>query len=592
MMSRSLAAVRLAVALLLSGLLLLAACSGGGPRQREGDAGTARVLYDSFEQEYLLHRDAQALTLGGRLLDEYPDYPLADAVAAKMVTAAVRLPDLDRAQELAMAFPERFPGSIHRDAAMKTAARGLADAGRPADGLRVLARLAAVQQGAARRSTEELALALAEPLDAALLNELVAEPGMRSLAPALRGLAAIEEEEAPAVVAGRIGVLTPLTGRYARFGNAFQAGVRQGLRSEDPQGSGPWEIVLEDTEGDPVPAALAARRLCRDEGCQLLIGALLSATTATAALVAQEHGVPLVSPTATNERLGELGASILQTNLTGPVEVEILARLATEVLLKQRFAIIRPDTPEGLNLATAFADKVTELGGEIVIESVFDPAATDFRSQVLALRETRPEVVFAPTTVDQMVLLGPQLDFYRVGALVLGPSEWNSSRLMERAGSVMERTVFPVSEVVYPPEWSAEFRADWPTAQYDEESTRLARSAYLATRLALRVMKEMPEATPQEITAALHARLSGRGADVAEPDGYAALVNLVEDGQPRSFPGHLYREAWLRQLEADSLARADSLALADSLGLARPDSAATRPDSTATAPPPLNPPRR
>ena len=286
---------------------------------------------------------------------------------------------------------------------------------------------------------------------------------------------------------------------------------------------------------------------------------LESSTTATAALVTQQHGIPLVSPTATNERLGELGDGVLQTNLTGPVEVAILARLATEILLKRRFAIIRPGTPEGANLAGAFAAEVTELGGKVIIESVFDAAATDFRTQVLAVRETRPEVVFAPATVDQMVLLGPQLDFYKVGSLVLGPSEWNSSRLMQRAGSVMERAIFPVSEVVYPAAWSAEFRADWPAAQYDEESTNLARSAYLAARLALRVMGEIPEAGSDEIAAALQARLSGRVVDVAGPEGYAAVVKLVQGGETLSFPGHLYQEAWLRQLAADSLAVMDSL---------------------------------
>jgi hypothetical protein len=161
-----------------------------------------------------------------------------------------------------------------------------------------------------------------------------------------------------------------------------------------------------------------------------------------------------------------------------------------------------------------------------------------------------------------MVLLGPQIDFYKMGALLLGPSEWNSSRLMQRAGSVMERAVFPVSEVVYPADWSADFRGAWPTAQYDEESTKLARSAYLATRLAVRVMREYPEADNVQLATALRERLSGRVVDVEGPAGYAAVVRLVDGGEARPFPGHLYREAWVRQLAADSLA-----ADADSVGV-------------------------
>jgi ABC-type branched-subunit amino acid transport system substrate-binding protein len=596
------------LALLLSTLLLLllSACTGGGPQRRDDAGAEAQLIYDSFEQEYLLHRDQRALELGTQLLTTYPDHPLADAVHAKMITAAVRLPDLDRAEELALAFCDRYPHSVHRDTAMRTAARGLAHAGRQEDALRVLARLAEVQVEPALEATQELAATLAAELEPARVDSLAADPELLSLAPALQGLVAPPSAEPTTpVVPGRVGVLTPLTGRYARFGNAFQAGVQLARRHEDPAATGPWEIMLEDTQGDPVIAALAARSLCEEQGCQLLVGALLSATTATVAMVAQQHGIPLVSPTATNERLGELGDKVLQTNLFGQVEVKILARLATDILLKRRFAIIRPDTPEGEALARAFATQVTELGGEIVVEEVFDASATDFRSQVLDLRRRRPEVVFAPTTVDQMVLLGPQLDFYKVGALVLGPSEWNSARLMDRAGSVMERTVFPVSEVVYPAEWSAEFQATWPAAQYEEESTKLARSAYLATRLALRVMSELPGGTTQEIATSLQEHLSGRDVDVAGPEGYASVVRLVEEGEARRFPGHLYQEAWLRQLRADSLAAADSLALADSLGLsqgvgpgrpadldAAPWGAPTPPDSLGGDPPARLPDRR
>ncbi len=572
MMPRSLTATRIALALGSLLVLSLMACSGSGPETSSDDGAEARALYDQFETEYLLHRDAQVLDLGSQLLTDYPDHALADAVAAKMITAAVRLPDLDRARDLALTFPDRYAGSVNRDAAMRTAARGLADAGRGEDAIRVLARLADVQTGAALETTESEAVAVAADLDPAVVAALAAEIGVRSLAPVLAtGDESADTGLALESIPGRIGVLSPLTGRYARFGNAYQAGVQAALVAEDPAGDGPWKVVLEDTEGDPVAAALAARRLCEDAGCQLIIGALLSSTTATAALVAQQHGIPLVSPTATNERLGQLGDRVLQTNLTGPMEVEILASLAVDILLKRRFAIIRPDTPEGANLAAAFMAEVTELGGEVVIESVFDAAATDFRTQVLAVRETRPEVVFAPATVDQMVLLGPQLDFYKVGALVFGPSEWNSSRLMQRAGSVMELAVFPVSELVYPTAWSADFLADWPGAQYDEESTKLARSAYLATRLALLTMREIPEAGPAEITAAFQERLSGRVVDVAGPEGFARVVKVVQGGEAHSFPGYLYQEAWLRQLAADSLAVADSLTFMADSTLVDPD---------------------
>ena len=582
-MSRcSFTAGRLATVLVLITIVSLVACSSTGPGVGTDDLEAGQRLYNHLEREFLLHRDARVLELGNTFLVDYRDHPLADAVSARMIVSAVRLPDLDRARDLSLVFPDRYPASVHRDQAMTAAARGLAAADRGADAIRVLARLADVQSGEALVATETAAVVVGRDLEPVVLANLADEFDVRSLRPVLVPLLDELAATTPRSVvhSGRIGVLGPLTGRYARFGNAFKAGVDKALAAEDPDHTGPWEIVLEDTEGDPVVAALAARRLCDEEGCELIVGALLSSTTATAALVTAQYGVPLMSPTATNERLGQLGSNVLQTNLTGRLEAEILARLASEVLLKRRFAIIRPDTPEGASLAAAFTAALAERDAEVVIESVFDPAATDFRAQVLAVRKTRPEVVFAPATVDQMVLLGPQLDFYKVGALVMGPSQWNSSRLMQKAGSVMERAVFPVSEVVYPAQWSTDFAATWPHAQYDEESTKLARSAYLAMRLSLQTMVEVAAVDTVSLADALGNRLSSRVVEVAGPEGYGAVVRLVEAGEARTFPGHLYNEAWLRQLAADSLAVADSLgsvegmsASSDSLGFrhAEPD---------------------
>ena len=97
-------------------------------------------------------RDAEVLQLGADFLAYYPDHDLADAVSARMIASAVRLPDLDLALDLARAFPDRYPNSVRRDQALTTAARGLAAGDRGADAVRVLARLADDQSGAALSS--------------------------------------------------------------------------------------------------------------------------------------------------------------------------------------------------------------------------------------------------------------------------------------------------------------------------------------------------------------------------------------------------------------------------------------------------------
>ncbi len=157
---------------------------------------------------------------------------------------------------------------------------------------------------------------------------------------------------------------------------------------------------------------------------------------------------------------------------------------------------------------------------------------------------------------------------------MLGPSDWNSSRLLQRAGTVMERAVFTASEVVYPVDWSVDFAAAWPAAEYDEETSAVGRGAYLAARLALTTVAADPALRPAELATRMRDALTGREASVEGPERYAATVRMVQDGAVIPFPGSLYTVAWQREMTA----RADSLA-------ALADSSWTVPDSLAVPPP-------
>lgn len=582
------------IVLLAVGLLPGCGGPGAGPRASGADAPVTaeqRQDLELIEREDRLERDSVVLERGAAILERSPRHPLGGAITALMIRAALRDQRLDVARDLALGFPAAWPDSPERDGALLDVAEALAAASRHEDALRVAAVLAEVQPaGATRGWTINRAAGWLGALPDARLDAwaagagpLAATAGLTRIRSLLRtgnlsdaeaaldrlrlghpeadatDLARQELEQARQLLdrrlSGRVGVLCPLTGRYARFGNAFLQGAQLAADHVPPLPDVPWRLVVEDTEADPVMAALRARKLCVEDRCGLLLGALLTPTTATAALVAAEHGASLISPTATSERLGLLGPHVLQTNQTGPLEATLLARLAREVLLKERFVIIAPDTPEGASMAAAFAEVVAELGGEVVGTEIVSPVATDFRREVGELRKLRPEVVFAPVTAEQMVLLGPQLDFYGLGALLLGPSAWNSSRLLDEAGTVMERSVFAAAAVAYPVAWSADFAAAWPHTDNDEDATDVGRRAYLAMRLALETMVESPGLPADELATTMRDALAGGSAALEGPERYATTVRMIVDGAVAPFPGDLFMAAWRQEMAA----RADSL---------------------------------
>ncbi len=584
----------------------LAGCGGsaGGGAKDSSLSGVdlvqAERLYAQLNREFSLHHDRKVLDLAGSLLDYYGTFSRNDEVLMLAIEAAARLEDRNQALGLTNELLARFPESPLLDQALLRGAELAAAGGdtltaadylisyHDRDPVRSLKsdgkpRAAVFLESLSR---EQIDLLMAKNQASELWTYLgflnVKANLVEGLYPAADDLAARLEAKAPQdrwtmaalelVGAGerpgprllmpigevdpdQIGVLVPVTGRYAVLGNAVYDAALLATTESNLEFGTEFILKLENTAADPVESALAARRLCAEEGSIALLGGLMSAPTASAAVVCDLYGVPLLSPTATNDNIWKLGPAVFQTNITGLYEVRLLAQLATSLMLKERFAIIHPDTPEGRRHAQVFRAEIESRGGEIVATAFFAAQGTDFKDPILKVRAARPEVIFVPATVDQMILLGPQLDFYRAGSLVLGLSNWNSTKLSTRSGTVLERAVFPDDLVLFPSRWEEEFQRNWNPETYPPEASALALKAYQATRMLLDTLAQSGATTRHHLSDALARRLSNQDFELEGPDAFGPTMRMFRSERIVPFPAGIFKEAWA----LNEAAMADSL---------------------------------
>jgi len=551
----------------------------------------AEKLYANLRREVSLHRDRKSLDLAGTLLDYYPAFNRNDEVLLLAVGAATRLDDQPRARALGDELLTRYPASPLVDQTLlKVSELSLA----VSDTFSAVVYQLQYHNRDPRRSTLSSGLprcdSLLKALGATELGRLMdqekdqplwsylgylrtvdyLDDGLYPQAELVVGeLRNVDQNEQWALAAAellmgqdfaaggvtrrptvgrvnmdQVGVLSSLTGRYAVLGNAFYDGAILALNVTNEELGSEFVLKVEDTGGDPVTAALAARRLCSEDACGSLFGAMMSHPTTSTALVADIYGVPLVSPTATNDHVWELGDGIFQTNLTGLHEVRLLAQLAITVMLKERFAILHEDTPEGTRHAQVFAAEVEKFGGEVVAIAKYNLADTDFKRPILNMKKMRPEVIFTPATVDQMVLLAPQLDFYKAGALIMGLSNWNSDRLFQRTGNVLERAVFPSDLALFPTLWTGEFNARWDGKNYPKEATALALKSYQAMRLLLDTIFQSQPGNRAQLQDALQRRLANRDIEAEGPESFATSVRVYSNERAMSFPSGIFAESW------------------------------------------------
>jgi branched-chain amino acid transport system substrate-binding protein len=592
-----------AVAVLLSGWL-------AGCGSTASDQGTARTgldadararadgLFAELQQEFALRRDEQVLALADELLNRYTAFARNDEVLQLAIESSQRLGTTERARRLVDTFLQRFPDSplvvgvarrgvdfalaagdttgaaglliaaydLALDRAAREAAYQQLDALMPAIGSDARRELFAAHSDSelwTYLGYQHVALELAQGRSeqaAAAVATMRAAGADDTWSAAAAGLVAAGKPPADYLVIGDtrvqadlLGILCPTTGRFALLGNAFFDGAQLAADRVNEMYGTTFQLRVEDSEADPVAAALATRRLCDEVGVIAVIGALMSAPTAAAAVAAEACGVPLVSPTATNNRIWELGGAIFQTNQTEALEIQLLARLACDLLLKKRFAVIHPRSTEGERTLETFTTAVEELGGEIVASVAFAPETTDFREPITSLKQLKPEVLFVPASVDQTILLGPQLDFFSVGTVILGPSAWNTPKLLEKTGAVMEGAVFPSDQAFFPAEWTSDFTAFWRQEQYPAEATPLALRAYQATRMVLDTLAQSGVRERVQLAGILQQRLSSREIETEGPESFARNARIIHDGAIIPFPAHLFAEGWaFAEAAADS----------------------------------------
>lgn len=113
----------------------------------------------------------------------------------------------------------------------------------------------------------------------------------------------------------RVGLITPLTGAVATYGQSVRNAVVMGIDSINASGGingRQIELIILDDKGDSTESAQAARRLIDREKVALIIGPVITPAVMAVAPIAQAEGIPMITPTGTGDQITELGDYIFR----------------------------------------------------------------------------------------------------------------------------------------------------------------------------------------------------------------------------------------------------------------------------------------
>jgi branched-chain amino acid transport system substrate-binding protein len=185
----------------------------------------------------------------------------------------------------------------------------------------------------------------------------------------------------------KLGVILPLSGPFGEQGNQLLAGIRYAIQVNNEKKQLKFELLTKDSEGNMIKAIKAAQEICHDGDAAAVIGDLESHVTEAVAAVAQENEVPCITPTAMEDGIADIGTYVFQLNGYLGERAKALAQYAVTGLGLKRFALLYPADGYGKVMRKAFADAVTQLGGEILSEKWYYEGTEDYNPLMSAIRE-------------------------------------------------------------------------------------------------------------------------------------------------------------------------------------------------------------
>jgi len=182
-------------------------------------------------------------------------------------------------------------------------------------------------------------------------------------------------------------VLAPLSGSHSELGNYMVQGVL--LYADSLKNRAQLQIV--DDRADPATALRRVKQAIAQDSVVAVIGPLLSASAATVATWMSEKAphIPLITPTATDDGIAEMGKNIFQLNVSSARLAASIAEHAMNCLQINEFAIMAPYGDYGSLMADEFQRAVERKGGVIIATQNYVEGLPDYQNEFKLLRDRK-----------------------------------------------------------------------------------------------------------------------------------------------------------------------------------------------------------
>ena len=233
----------------------------------------------------------------------------------------------------------------------------------------------------------------------------------------------------------RIGLYAPLSGSTASFGSQVKKGVELAVDERNAAGGiDGTKIALftEDDRGEAGEAQNAVTKLITRDRVSAIIGEATSSGSLAAAPVSQHYRIPMITPTATNPRVTQIGDCIFRVCWLDTFQGEVIAKFAATRLNLKRVAVLYDISSDySVGLMEVFSQSFSRQGGTMLQRKSYAAGDTDFSAQLTAIKADQPDGIYIPGYYSEVGLIARQVRKLGIEAILLGTDGWDAPELFE-----------------------------------------------------------------------------------------------------------------------------------------------------------------
>ena len=243
-----------------------------------------------------------------------------------------------------------------------------------------------------------------------------------------------------------IGEFGSLTGTTATFGTSTKNGIDIAVDEINKAGGvlgKKIRVIVEDDQGKPEEAQTVVTKLINKDQVVAVLGEVASSRTMAAAPVAQQNGIPLITPSSTNPKVTEIGDYIFRVCFIDPFQGFVIAKFAANTLKVKNAAILRDIKNDySVGLADVIGDNFKKMGGNIVANESYSEGDTDFSAQLTSIKSKNPDAVFLPGYYTEVGLVVRQAKKLGLNVPFIGGDGWDSPKLIEIGGDALNGSYY------------------------------------------------------------------------------------------------------------------------------------------------------